>query len=313
MILSKALVPLLALYVIALSPVTADENKITRSDTLLVPFKIERKRVIIPTSVNGSRKLSLILDTGMPFDGVYLFHKELAGEIDMTGAIEVQVGGAGAGEASTALMIETGHVTFGEVTLDSQRVLISHSFHTQQFDTDGVIGWNLFGHYVVEIDYDREIITLRDTSDSRVDTTWQVVPITLRKGIPFLDGMLEVVDGEHVPVVLYIDLSSDEALELLVRPDQKYTLPDSLEDRYLGTGLSGDIYGQYGRSKRLHLASYDLYDVPTAFAPAEVRSKQEGADGILGNDCIRRFNVIFDYAHERLYLKPNSFFEAPFE
>lgn len=281
--------------------------------TLKVPFNLDRNRVIIPTGVNGSRPLNLILDTGMPFDGVYLFHKELSDEIDMTDAIEVRVPGAGSGEASTAMMIESGTLTFGEVTVDSQKVIISGSEYTQTFPTDGVIGWNLFGHYTVEIDYDLEIITLHDSSWARADSTWSVLPLTLKNNVPFLEGRIEVVEGEIIPVTLYIDLASGDALELLVKENQKFTMPEDLDSSYLGTGLSGDIHGSRGRCRNLWLGNYQLEDVSTAFAPEEIRSKQEGADGILGDDSIRRFNVIFDYAGEKLYLKPNKYFDTPFK
>ena len=60
-----------------------------------VPFTIDRNKIIIPTVVNGSQPLRLILDTGMKFDGVYLFHEAVLDWIDTTGAIEVHVGGAG--------------------------------------------------------------------------------------------------------------------------------------------------------------------------------------------------------------------------
>jgi hypothetical protein len=138
----------------------------------------------------------------------------------MTDAIEVRVPGAGSGEASTAMMIESGTLTFGEVKVDSQRVIISASDHTQSFPTDGVIGWNLFGHYTVEIDYDLEVITLSDTGSVQVDSTWMSIPITLKKNIPFLECRIEVVEGEINPMILYVDLASGDALELLVKDDQ---------------------------------------------------------------------------------------------
>jgi hypothetical protein len=165
----------------------------------------------------------------------------------------------------------------------------------------------------VEIDYDKEIITLHDSLALRNDTSWSIIPIELKKGIPFLEGEVEVIEDERVLMSFYIDLASGDALELLTGPDQKFSMPDSLEDQYLGTGLSGDIHGKSGKSVAVRISMYELRDITTAFAPAEVRSKQEDADGILGNDLIRRFNVIFDYANSRLYLKPNGFYEAPFE
>jgi hypothetical protein len=278
-----------------------------------VPFDIDRNRVVIPVAVNGSRPLKLILDTGMGFDGVYLFHQEALKLIDTAGSIEVRVPGAGSGEASMATMIETGRIDFGDVSLSGQRILVSHTDYTQSFTTDGVIGWNLFGHFIVEIDYNRHLIFLRDTAFVPSDSGWLSIPIELKEGLPFLNVTVEVIAGEVVPVHVYIDLASSDALELLVQQDQKYTMPESLTDSSLGTGLSGDIYGHYGRSTRVRIGEYDLYSVPTAFAPAEVRSKQENADGIIGNNLIRRFNVIFDYPHNRLYLRPNQTFGLPFD
>jgi hypothetical protein len=294
-------------------PMACGEKGANDDDALRVSFKLDRNRVIIPTSVNGSAELNLILDTGMPFDGVYLFHKELVDEIDTSGAMDVRVPGAGAGEASTAVMIESGRITFGDVTIDSQKVIISQSPHTQTFPTDGVIGWNLFGHYAVEIDYDKEIITLHDSLRIGNDTSWNAIPIQLKNGVPFLEGEVEVNEGERFLASLYIDLASGDALELLTGPDQKFTMPDSLDDRYLGTGLSGDIYGKGGRSEAVRISLFVLRDVSTSFSPTEVRSRQEGADGILGDDLIRRFNIIFDYSNQRIYLKPNSYFSISFE
>jgi hypothetical protein len=112
---------------VLIAPVTCGKSGVDDNSGLLVPFKLDRNRVIIPTSVNRSRELNLILDTGMSFDGVYLFHKEFVDEIDTSGAIEVRVPGAGAGEASTAVMIETGRIAFGDVVIDSQKVIISRS------------------------------------------------------------------------------------------------------------------------------------------------------------------------------------------
>lgn len=286
-------------------PQTANTNQ--------VPFKIERNMVIIPVSVNGSDPYDLILDTGMGFDGIYMFHKEFVNEIDTSGAIEVRTPGAGADESSSGIMIENGILRFGDVTVDSQRVVILQSEYTQGFSADGVIGWNLFGHYTVEIDYDSRIIILHDMESFQANSGWQMIPITLKKNLPFFAGELEVIEGENLPVTLYIDLASDEALELLVEPGQRFTLPDSLEEDYLGTGLSGDIYGHRGRSKRLCLAGYNLHDIPTSFAPAKVRSKQEGADGILGGGLIMRFNMVFDYTNECLYVRPSKYFEIAFD
>ena len=50
------------------------------------------------------------------------------------------------------------------------------------------------------------------------------------------------------------------------------------------------------------------FDGLILFNPAEIRSKQDNADAILGNVSLKRFNLILDYQNNKLYLKPNSHF-----
>ncbi|MCP4583091.1 MAG: hypothetical protein GY839_15890 [candidate division Zixibacteria bacterium] len=277
------------------------------------PIKMIRNKVILPVRVNDSKELEIILDTGMPFDGLYLFHKELKGELALEGVKEVQVPGAGSGEASTAIQSDSARLSFGDIEIMTESVIISQSATTQWFGADGVLGYTLFGRYAIEIDYDEMVINLHDTTKIDPDSTWEKVEITLPKGIPFLEASVAVTGDSLIPVTLYIDLASSDALEMLVKSDMKFELPENCTETYLGTGLSGDIYGKTGRISIFKLGSFELHDLPGAFAPAEVRSRQEGADGILANNALRRFNVIFDYSHETMYIKPNSYFPRPFE
>jgi hypothetical protein len=123
------------------------------------------------------------------------------------------------------------------------------------------------------------------------------------------------VAGEApIPVSLYIDLASSESLELLIRPGMKFELPAELsEERYAGTGLSGDVHARLGRVARLVLGPFEQRDVAAQFVEASVRSKQEGADGILGNGLLRRFDVILVMDEPALYLKPDRTFQDPSE
>lgn len=278
-----------------------------------IAFTLDRNRLILPVRVAGSRELKIILDTGMPFDGLYLFKKELADECQLTAVRDVRVPGAGDGEASHAVQVDSVNLTIEDLTFTNRMVVISQSANTQSFPTDGVLGWTLFGNYVVAIDYDSLIITLYDTLSIAADSTWEVIDIELKNNIPFFQASLAVGDETPTPVTLYLDLASGDALEMLVTPDQKFDLPEGLKVKHLGTGLSGDIFGHVGRVALLRLGPFELREVVTSFAPAAVRSRQVGADGILGNNALRRFNAVFDYPGQRLLLKPNDQFDAPFE
>lgn len=278
-----------------------------------IPFKLDRNRIIIPMRVNDSPELNLIFDSGMPFDGAYLFHKELALILKSDSTMDVQVGGAGDGEASQAIMAENQVLSASGAVFDSQMVVISRSEGTQTFPTDGVIGWTLLGHYIVHIDFDMSSILLYDSAGFTPDDSWSAIDMTLKKNIPWIEATLSTVEGEEVQIAVYLDIASGDALELLIRDDMKFTSPGELGTEYLGTGLSGDIYGGRARTHMFKMGPHALYDIPSVLAPAEVRSKQEGADAIIGCHLLTRFNVIFDYCNNKMYIKPNNNFKTSFE
>ncbi len=278
--------------------------------TIQIPFQLERSKIILPVRIGESRELKVILDTGMGFEGLLVYNNE---GISIENGIEVLVPGAGADTPSTALMADSASFRVGNVEFTNQRIIVLQNETMKEFPSDGVTGYSLFGNYIVKVDYDRLLITLYEFGKIDIDTSWQALTLTFKDNkIPWIEAMVNTTGEQDIVVSLYIDLASSEALELLVRDNMKFQLPGNLEDKYLGRGLSGDIYGQEGRISSLQLGSFELVDVLTAFAPAKVRSKQEGADGILGNNALRRFNCIYDYENSTLYLKPNSFFSELF-
>ena len=278
-----------------------------------IPFEVERNKIILPMRVNNSRILRVILDTGMPSQGAMLFKPDLADELHLTNAARYEVRGAGQGETSYVVRGEGMTLSFGDIDFPDQPLMILQSDTMSAFPSDGVVGNVLFGSSVVKIDYDQMVITLLDKVDIDDEPGWIEVNMRFNQhNIPFVNGIVSVRGGDRTEVNLYIDSASSEALELLVKPDQKFSLPEQLEDRYLGRGLSGDIYGQFGVVKSFTIGSFTIQDVPCAFPKAEVRSRQEGADGIICNRLLQRFHVIFDFAGKKLFLKPNLSFSIPF-
>ena len=298
------------------SPIAAGETDEVQDPAVAtpqeIPFELDRKRIVLPVRVEGSETLRIVLDTGMPIDGIYVFQKDFAGQLNQQNSQEVRVGGAGAGEPSTAMLFDSTSVYVGDVEFPNRRVIVSMSPTTQDFPRGGVIGKTLFAGHAIEVDYDRSVIRLHPTT-YEPDSTWTRVDLSIRKDIPFLKADLFLDEASDCSLDVYIDLASEEALELLVKPDMKFALPVRLsEERTIGTGLSGDIHGREGRVAGLRIGAYELHDVVAEFVDAGVRSKQDGADGIIGNELLRRFNVIFNMAESTLYLKPNQNFDDPF-
>jgi hypothetical protein len=289
------------------------EHQIGDAD-LSIPFELERNRIILPVRFNRSPLLRIVLDTGMHFQGLLLYDKNLTDQLEPEDAIEVKVPGAGSGPPAVAVMADSASFFAGPVEFRDQRIIILQDGRMEGVPSDGVTGYSLFGNYIVRIDYDRMMIDLYDPEQFQPDPEKKWIPLTFRGNrIPWVEAAVSLQGEADIPVSMYIDLASGEALELLIREEMKYELPEDLEAVHLGTGLSGDIYGYQGRVASFRLGEFRLPDVSAAFAPGEVRSKQEGADGVIGNGLLDRFNLVFDYRNERLYLEPNDRFDRPFE
>jgi hypothetical protein len=278
-----------------------------------IPFGLDRNKTILSVQVGKIRPLKIILDSGMGWDGLLIFKPELRDSLGLLNPREATLGGAGSGNAQTALVSEGMSFLIGPKEFKNQRVVVLQNDHFRGFSNDGTVGYSLFGHYAVEIDNDRSRLTLHDPGEFRPDSSWTEIPIFFRdNNIPWLDVRIAIENEDPVQVACYIDYASSEAVELLLRPGQKFAVPKETEDAYLGRGLSGDINGRIGKIAKVIIGPHEITNVPTAFVAAEARSKQNGADGVIANNLLKRFNLIFDYARHKLYVKPNSHFFEPF-
>lgn len=278
-----------------------------------VAFELERHKIILPVRINDSKPLKIILDTGKPTRGLTLFKKKLAADLNLEGTKTVEVRGAGRGGGTSAAVAERATLSLGTLDFDNERVVILQKNPLREMDVDGVIGYTLFGAFAVQIDYEEQIVTLMRSQDFKAETGWKTLPLTFNeKNIPFVETSISIRGEEPISVSTYIDLGSSEALVLLVDSEMKFALPRNLWGRYVGMGMNGYMYGKFGYIVALEIGPHLLRDIPTAFPKTEMRSRQHGADGILGNQALMRFHVIFDYSRSLLYIKPNRLFETPF-
>lgn len=280
----------------------------------VVPIKVERNKTLITVKVGNVIIPDIILDTGFWYDGVMIYHPHYRDSLDLTNAVEAQMGGAGSGNASSALMIDSTTCSVGNLTLNNQRVILLQNNTFKGFPSSGIIGYSIFGQYAAEFDYDKNTMSLYSANQIKIDSSWTGIPLYFKdNNIPWLDASVVIEKENPVTLSMYIDFAAGDPVLLLEKPDMKFSLPKQTEDVHIGRGLSGDIYGKKGYISKLIIGKYELNNVTAFMAPAKVRSKQPGADAILGNGSLIRFNLIFDYANRKLYIKPNSHFNEPFK
>ena len=278
------------------------------------PLQISGNKTFITLRAASLTIPLILLDTGFCFDGVILYNPDYRDSLNLDGADTVSLGGAGSGSQQLALMLDSVHCALGNTPLSGQRIIVLLSDIYKGFPSNGIIGYSLFGHYAVEIDYDKNILVLHDPVQFKAGRGYKKIPLYFRdnSGIPWIDVSLLTGKGDAVDISAYIDFADCYPLVLLEKENMKFPLPEMGEEILLGRGLSGDVYGHSATVSKLIIGAYTLKNVAACVAPAEVRSKQKNADAVIGCGALSRFNLIFDYQNGVLYLKPNKDFEKPF-
>lgn len=285
-----------------------------KTSGFFIPFDLINNKTILPAKIADSRLIRIVLDSGMGWDGMVITNPDLVDSIKLSNPQDASLGGAGNSGEATAVFSDSMTFTIGTKKFENQRIVILRQGGFRGGTFDGVTGYSIFGHYTVEVNYDRSEIILYQPGEMKIDKSWTEIPIYFKENmIPWIDANIVIENEQPIPISCYIDYASSESIELLMKAGQKFKVPVKTEDYYLGRGLSGDINGKTGRISKVIIGPYELTDVRAAFAPAEVRSKQKGADGVISNNLLRRFNLIFDYSNKRIFFKPNSFFKEPFK
>ncbi|MDN3492877.1 pepsin/retropepsin-like aspartic protease family protein [Winogradskyella bathintestinalis] len=184
-------------------------------------------------------------------------------------------------------------------------------------EINGIIGYDIFKDFVVEINYASKYIRLYNPAAFKPKSSkkWKSLPIVIHKNKPYLDANVTILK-DKIRVRLLIDTGSSDALWLL--EDEKAGLipkHNLIFKDYLGKGLSGSIYGKRSKVNTLKLSEFNLTNANVAFPDSlsiDLTKIYKDRKGSLGGDVLKRFNLFFDYTNKRLYIRKNSGFKEPF-
>ena len=280
-----------------------------------IPFEVEGNWMVIPVSINGSRPLRFVLDTGA--QGTVLQNPEIADSLNfkITGKMAVRgAGGAGAGrEASIA---ENVTLNIGGIELSNGRLVVSPaSSDSRTMAThDGVIGRTVFATLVVEVDWEKRTVRFYEPSKYNYSGPGTILPLTFDEGgRPYTTASVAVADEKLIPVKLVVDTGGGHVLSLDVGSKPEIKLPEGAAKVVLGRGASGEITGYAGRVKQFQIGGQMLENVPTIFPDSSSGiTGIGGRQGNLGAGVLRRFKVIYDYSRKQMIIEPNKFFSEPF-
>ena len=198
----------------------------------------------------------------------------------------------------------------------------SLDFHINDYDIltsvygdkiDGIIGYSFFARYIVKIDYDSMKVYVYSRGNYRYPRGGFLIrPIIA--SLPIVSA--GVKDARDVNARFYFDtgaglcslLSTDFASDSNILDSRRKTFYTQAQ------GLGGKANMQLTTVKEVRLGPYRFRNVPTYIFEDQYNvTSYPNLGGLVGNDILRRFNVILNYEHRIIYLTPNSHYRDLFD
>ncbi|WP_316800273.1 hypothetical protein [Pedobacter frigidisoli] len=198
-----------------------------------------------------------------------------------------------------------------------------HNYFTKIYDTknvgdqaDGLMGWDLFDGYIVELNYDLKLMIIHSRLPKTVDnrTGFSKFEIKYINNKPFIES--QIVQGGTVnknwflfdlgyqrTVMLYRDLLKAGNFPTDQMPVIKKVMMHGVQNN--------EIPVVTAKLNKLKIGPFLLNDVP-----AQILEKNKPMRGInihiLGNDVLKRFNTFLDFQKNVIYLKPNKIYDTKY-
>lgn len=285
-----------------------------RKKSISIKFKSASNLIIIPVTINGSDTLNFILDTGVRYP--IITELPFINKLNLNYMMPIQIKGLGEGNDLTAYRSGNNEMKLGELTASNQEVhmIIDENFQISPLlgiPVHGLIGFNLFKDYIVEIDYSNNKLNLYRPEYYKYHNRKKdiILPLSLEGDKPYVYTNILTDDSTKVPVKLLLDTGASDAVWLSLNSDNRIHYPENHIETFLGRGLNGNLYGVKGRLDGIWVGPLILPKPIVAFPNSDVLDyliSSNDRNGTLGAEILRRFIVTIDYKNNRLTLRPTS-------
>jgi len=285
-----------------------------------VKFELVNNLIIIPIEVNGA-ELSFILDSGV--NKPILFNLSDKDSIQINNVSEIVIKGLGEGEPIDALNSDSNIFKIGKAVNKDQQlyVVMDKELNLSPrlgLPVHGIIGYDLFRDFVVEINYSSKFLKLHDPRQfkSKKSAKIRTIPLRIVQNKAYVQGHVFIENNRSIPVELLIDSGSSDAVWLFEDIDKGLGIPEKNYMDFLGQGLSGGIYGKRTKIDGISLGGFQLKDAKTAFPDLHYFNSITSfgnRNGSLGGEVLKRFTLVFNYGNRTLSLRKNALFNHPFD
>ena len=284
-----------------------------------VPFSLHNNLVVIKVILNDALPLSFILDTGVRTS--ILTDKTFTDLLNVNYSRKFIIPGAGGQKLVDAYVANDvtldigGLVGHGHAMLVLEEDLLQLKNYLGK-DVQGILGYELFSRFIIDINYDRRVVTFHEPSTYSKKKRYSTIPITVEDTKPYIIGNLKLGNGVEMEAKVMVDTGASHSLLLDKHSDEQITVPENHLESNLGRGLAGDILGKIGRIDGFSFGKFNFSEVIGTYpdsATYNLHGDRIARNGSIGGGILTRFRTVYDFGNSKIYVKKSSAYNKPFE
>ena len=195
-------------------------------------------------------------------------------------------------------------------------------FHINDYDVltsaygekiDGIIGLSFLARYIVGIDYDSSKLSVYTKGTIKYPRGGYLLKPVINT-IPILGANIR--DNRPITSRFYFDTGAGMCLLLSADfvSDSNFIKPKRKWYATQAEGLGGKAPMKQGVVKQVQVGPFKFRNVPTYIFDDEYNvTAYPALAGLIGNDLLRRFNLIINYERKDIYMTPNSHYKEQFD
>lgn len=178
---------------------------------------------------------------------------------------------------------------------------------------DGIIGFSILNRYIIKLDYDSMKLSFHTKGTIRYPKGGYLLKPAISQ---LVAQSLRVRDEKTVNSRFLYDMGAGVCMLLTKDFISDSSFIDKRKRHWIkeGEGLGGKIDMELMVIKEVKLGPYRFRNVPVLIFDDENNvTSYPYMGGLIGNDILRRFNVILNYGRSDIYITPNTHYADPFD
>jgi hypothetical protein len=178
---------------------------------------------------------------------------------------------------------------------------------------DGIIGYSFFSRYIVKVDFETLVIEIYEPGSIKYPPNGYLLH-PLFTALPILP--LRIKDEKTTIANFYLDSGAGLCFLLSKEfvTDSAFLMKKRKFVSIQAEGLGGKKRMELTVIKEVKLGPYHFRKVPTNILDDEYNATSYPyIGGLLGNDILRRFNIVYNYPKKEIHLLPNKHYKDEFD